>query len=133
MKEIGRLNLTGDALKVFVGIDMSKDKFDYCAIDSGQNILLTGRNCANMTEQFQKFTEVLDKLNSLQARLFIGMESAGIYHIPLCNHLEGGGYRVRILNGLEVRGTKSSGANSSKRGKEKRRGELETCKRREGG
>ena len=51
---------------------------------------------------------MLDKLNSLQAGLFIGMESIGKYHIPLCNHLGGGGYLVRILNKLEVRGMKKS-------------------------
>ena len=38
----------------------------------------------------------------------IGMESTGIYHIPLYNHLRTGGFPVRILNGLEVRGMKKS-------------------------
>ena len=38
----------------------------------------------------------------------IGMESTGIYHIPLYNHLRTYGFPVRILNGLEVRGMKKS-------------------------
>ena len=38
----------------------------------------------------------------------IGMESTGIYHIPLYNHLRAYGFSVRILNGLEVRGMKKS-------------------------
>ena len=36
------------------------------------------------------------------------MESTGIYHIPLYNHLRAYGFTVRILNGLEVRGMKKS-------------------------
>ncbi|MEM4090744.1 MAG: transposase [Thermoplasmatales archaeon] len=38
----------------------------------------------------------------------IGMESTGIYHIPLYNHLRKDGFPVRILNGLDVRGMKKS-------------------------
>ena len=36
------------------------------------------------------------------------MESTGIYHILLYNYLRTGGFPVRILNGLEVRGMKKS-------------------------
>ena len=38
----------------------------------------------------------------------IGMESTGIYHIPLYNHLKVHIFSVRILKGLEVRGMKQS-------------------------
>lgn len=36
------------------------------------------------------------------------MESLGIYHISLCNHLITCGYPVTILKGLEVKGVKKS-------------------------
>ena len=36
-------------LKVFVGIDLAKDKIDYCAIDFEENTLLTERNSADTT------------------------------------------------------------------------------------
>ena len=38
----------------------------------------------------------------------IGLESKGIYHIPLYNYLRTYGFPVPILNGLAVRGMKKS-------------------------
>ena len=36
--------LTSDEMKVYLGIDMAKDKFDYCAMDVTLNILCKGSN-----------------------------------------------------------------------------------------
>ena len=36
--------LTGDIMKIYVGIDMANDKFDYCAMDDTLNILCSGSN-----------------------------------------------------------------------------------------
>ena len=36
--------LSGDEMKVYLGIDMAKDKFDYCATDDSLNILCRGSN-----------------------------------------------------------------------------------------
>ena len=47
-------------------------------------------------------------LRSTSTLMKIGMESTGIYHIPLYNHLIADGFPVRILNGIEVRGMKKS-------------------------
>ncbi len=95
-------------MKVYVGIDMAKDKFDYCAMDRESNILLRGSNRLNNTTEFNKFSETLKALNLHGTGIVIAMESTGIYHIPLYQHLSSSGYSVRILNGLEVRGMKRS-------------------------
>ena len=87
---------------------MAKDKFDYCAMDPDLNILCTGSNCENTVEEFQRFSGVLRTLKTPRTTLSIGMESTGIYHMPLYNHLRNEGFHVRILNGLEVRGMKKS-------------------------
>ena len=39
--------LAGDTMKIYVGIDMAKDKFDYCAMDDILNILCRGSNKEN--------------------------------------------------------------------------------------
>jgi transposase len=95
-------------MKIYVGIDMAKDKFDYCAMDDTLNILCRGSNKENSNERFRELSDLIMNLKSTSTMMKIGMESTGIYHIPLYNHLRTGGFHVRILNGLEVRGMKKS-------------------------
>ena len=95
-------------MKVYLGIDMAKDKFDYCAMDDTFNILCRGSNKKNSNERFRELSDIIRVLRSKSTLMKIGMESTGIYHIPLYNHLITDGFPVRILNGLEVRGMKKS-------------------------
>ena len=95
-------------MKIYVGIDMAKDKFDYCAMDDTLNILCRGSNRENRNERFRELSDLIRTLKSTGTMMKIGMESTGIYHIPLYNHLRAYGFPVRILNGLEVRGMKQS-------------------------
>ena len=48
--------LIGDEMKVYVGIDMAKDKFDYCAMDDTLNILCRGSNRENKNEIFKELS-----------------------------------------------------------------------------
>ncbi len=100
--------LAGDSMNVYIGIDMAKDKFDYCAMDDTLNILCRGSNKENKNERFRELSDLIRTLKSTSTMMKIGMESTGIYHIPLYNHLRAYGFSVRILNGLEVRGMKKS-------------------------
>ena len=102
------VDLTGGDMKVYVGIDMEKDKFDCCAMDRDSNILCAGSNCSNNRTEFQKFSETVNALRVSGVMLSVRMESTGIYHLPLYNHLSTEGFHVRILNGLEVRGMKKA-------------------------
>jgi transposase len=95
-------------MKIYVGIDMAKDKFDYCAMDDALNILCRGSNRENSSERFRELSDVIRNLKSSSTAMKIEMESTGIYHIPVYNHLRIGGFPVRILNGLEVRDMKQS-------------------------
>ncbi len=95
-------------MKIYVGIDMAKDRFDYCAMDDSLDILCRGSNRENRKERFNELSDLIRTLKSTSTMMRIGMESTGIYHIPLYNHLRTYGFHVRILNGLEVRGMKRS-------------------------
>ena len=86
--------LAGDSMKIYVGIDMAKDKFDYCAMDDALNILCRGSNKENRKERFKELSDLIRTLRSTGTMMKIGMESTGIYHIPLYNHLES----LRILS-----------------------------------
>ena len=78
--------LTGGEMKIYVGIDMAKDKFHYCAMDDTLNILCRGSNKENSNERFRELSDLVRNLKSTSTMMKIGMESTGIYHIPLYNH-----------------------------------------------
>ncbi len=82
---------------------MTKDKFDYCAMDDTLNILCRGSNKKNSNERFKELSDPIRTLKSIGTMMKIGMESTGIYHIPSFNHLRKDGFLVRTTNGLEVR------------------------------
>ncbi len=77
------VNLSGDEMKVYVGIDIEKDKFDRCAMDRDSNILLRGVNYLNNKEEFTKFSETLKILGTDASHLMIAMKSTVIYRMPL--------------------------------------------------
>ena len=89
--------LTGDIMKIYVGIDMAKDKFDYCAMDDTLNILCRGSNKENRNERFRELSDLIKTLKSTGTMMKIVMESTGIYHLPLYNHQRAYGFNVRIL------------------------------------
>ena len=62
----------------------------------------------NVNGRFSEFSSTIRGLNSPGTVINIGMGSSCIYPIPLYNHLRSDGFRVRILNGLEVRGMRKS-------------------------
>ena len=74
-------------MKIYMGIDMAKDKFDYCAMDDTLNILCRGSNKENKNERFRELLDLIKTLKSTSNMMKIGMESTGIYHIPLYNHM----------------------------------------------
>ena len=89
---------------------MSKDKFDYCAMVNTLYILCSGSNKENSNKRFRELSDLIITLKSTSKMMKIGMESTGIYHIPLYNHLRTYRFSVRIFNGLEVRVMKKSRA-----------------------
>jgi hypothetical protein len=46
-------------LKVYVGIDMARDRFDYCAMDDSLNILCRGSNRENRNERFSELSDLI--------------------------------------------------------------------------
>lgn len=89
------------ALKFFVGIDVSKEKFDVCCIDdAGEKLfrLSTEMIRSGFEELIKQLTKVADSRDSL----VIGMESTACYHIPLFSYLTSEGYTVVVINPLLI-------------------------------
>ncbi len=85
-------------MAVFVGIDVSKEKFDACGIDErGEKIFLV-----SLDMNREGFEYLLRTLPHTNAGLLFGMESTACYHIPLFSYLTAKGYRVVIINPLLI-------------------------------
>lgn len=95
--------------QVYVGIDTSKDFFDSSAIDiRGSELMETTRYNQDITG-FQEFYEKVKEIcNVTKSSLLIGIESTGIYHVPLYDFLVRRGCQVRVFNGLEIRGLRKT-------------------------
>lgn len=85
----------------FLGIDVSKDKFDaYCIdIDGEKHFYLS---CPMDRTGFEKLVSRLGSLSIPQENLLIGMESTACYHMNLFSFLLAGGYTAVIINPLLI-------------------------------
>lgn len=89
--------------KLFVGIDISKDKFDVSYTKDGQNTFghSTFLNSkSGIKKFFSKAVKILEKENFKQ--LHFCMEATGIYHCELCEFLqESPTHIVSVINPLK--------------------------------
>ena len=86
-------------MALFVGIDVSKEKFDACGIgDEGKKLF--SLSCSMNRDGFDKLVTRLGAVST--ASLLLGMESTASYHIALFSYLTAKGYRVAIINPLLI-------------------------------
>jgi transposase len=87
--------------KIFLGVDVSKEKFDVCCINNEGKKLFQ----SSLTMEKEGFDELSTKLSSLSVSkesILIGMESTACYHINLFSFLTCLGYTVVIINPLLI-------------------------------
>ena len=88
---------------IYIGIDIAKQKFDFCIIDSELNKIRTGVIINNDTG-FKEFLKIIGTYDNIR----IGMESTNIYHFNLYNFLIENGYNPVLLNSIETKLMKRS-------------------------
>ena len=85
----------------FVGIDISKDKFDaYCIDMKGEKQFYL--SCSMDRTGFEKLVSCLESLSIPKDNLLIGMESTACYHMNLFSFLLANGYVAIIINPLLI-------------------------------
>ena len=84
-------------MALYVGIDVSKDKFDASGIGEG------GKKVFALTATMDRngFEKLVLHLKHNHAPL-LGLESTACYHIALFSYLTAQGYRVVIINPLLI-------------------------------
>jgi len=83
----------------FVGIDISKDKFDACGITSDE-VKLFQFSATMDRKGFEKLKGHLAVVSV--SSVIIGMESTASYHVNLFSYLVSGGYKVLLINPLLI-------------------------------
>ena len=82
-----------------VGIDVSKDKFDACGI-TGEEVKLFQISVAMDRKGFEKLKKQLSSFSV--SSVLIGMESTASYHVNLFSYLVAAGYKVILINPLQI-------------------------------
>ena len=85
-------------MSFFIGVDVSKEKFDACGIDE-QGGKIFSLVCSMDREGFEK---LVLKLPTDKSSFLLGMESTASYHLPLFSYLTARGYQVVIINPLLI-------------------------------
>jgi len=85
----------------FLGVDISKDKFDaYCIDITGEKQFYL--SCSMDRTGFEKLVSHLENLSIPKENLLIGMESTACYHINLFSFLLAEGYTAVVINPLLI-------------------------------
>jgi len=82
----------------FVGVDVSKDKFNFCVTNSIGEKLKEGA-CDVTDEGFKKFFSIIRVFNGVA----IGLESTATYHCPLLFALLAGNLSTYLITPLLVK------------------------------
>ncbi len=89
---------------LYVGIDVAKNKHDFCIIDSDGVIHFHHQTISNSLDGFKflvsSIRSALSESDSLYAK--IGLESTGHYSINITNYLQHSGFEIITLNPLST-------------------------------
>ncbi len=87
-----------------VGIDVSKDDFKAAVKDTRNKTIMPARTYTQNRPGMDAFQKDVDELREeYDCDVIYGMESTGIYHLPLYQYLLDAGEDVKLFNGLEMK------------------------------
>jgi len=86
---------------LFIGIDISKEVFDYCAIDEQNQIIINKQVAPNSKDGIEKFCQKLDQLKEYS--IWIAMEHTGHYGSLLCYEFSIRQLCYSLINPLEMK------------------------------
>ena len=86
---------------IYVGIDVSKNKFDTCIKNDQNAMLIKARTYNQSKDGMERFIKDLKEITN-QNNILIGLEASGIYHRNLMYYLLEHDFGVREFNPLEI-------------------------------
>jgi transposase len=92
---------------LYIGIDVSKDKYDICIKDQAGNDLIKRFHISNTKADLNKLYETIRRIKSKNPEnmdVVFGLEATGIYYLPLYSALRRDGYRIKLYNPIQTNG-----------------------------
>ena len=90
----------------FVGIDVSKDKLDYCIVDVHSIDKPEFGIIANNAKAIIKFIQRIKKRGIIDEQLLFCLENTGVYSMPICYWLQSNSLDYWVVPALEVKRSK---------------------------
>lgn len=97
--------------QTFIGIDVSKDKLDYCIVSGDSKDQQQFGVIANQPKAISKLIQTIRKCNQ-EIKLLFCLENTGIYSMPVCYWLQAAGLDYWVVPALEIK--RSKGINRGK-------------------
>lgn len=89
---------------VFIGLDVSKDKLDYC-VTSKEDTQHQFGILVNNAKAINGFLTTVSKKHTKNDVLFC-LENTGVYSMPLCYWLQANGFDYRVVSALQIKRSK---------------------------
>ena len=105
-----------NVIKILVGVDVSKDKFDGCILSIDTNLdqkVISSRVFENNKSGFTQFMIWIEKY-SVGIKVEVILEATGVYHERLCMSLLEGDYAVFLATASRAKSYKKSAGLKSK-------------------
>lgn len=100
---------------IYVGVDISKYKFDACIKNDENQIIMKPKTYAQNMNDMHRFMNDIDKAKTNETtKILIGLESTSRYHRNLMGYLLKHGYNVREFNPIEIFGLRKGRIRNTK-------------------
>ncbi|MEG5073119.1 transposase [Microcoleus sp. B3-D2] len=91
---------------IFIGVDVSKVKLDYCIIDK-ESMQYDYGSLSNTAKGINAFLSLLSKkLKGNKEDILFCLENTGVYSMPICYWLQTGHFDYWVVPALEIRRSK---------------------------
>lgn len=101
--------------KIYVGVDISKYKFDACIKNDENQILMKPKTYDQNMDDMHRFMHDIDNARTDEStKVLIGMESTARYHRNLMGYLLKHGYDVTEFNPIEIFGLRKGRIRNTK-------------------
>jgi transposase len=101
--------------QIFIGIDVSKDKLDYCIVTDATATKHQFGIVTNNEKGIKQLIALVQKINTNSSDTLYCLENTGIYSMPLCYWLQASGENYWVEDALQIK--RSSGINRGKNDK----------------
>ena len=92
--------------QIFIGIDVSKDKLDYCIVNANSINQHQFGVITNNAKAIVKFIHLLKKKYTTEGDLLVCLENTGVYSMPLCYWLQANDFDYWVVPPLQVKRSK---------------------------